>query len=445
MRILLLNPPIYDFTAYDFWLKPYGVLRVAGMLRGRAEMTLFDYLDRQHPFARAQVGLRSDEWGRGEFPSAELPKPLAFAGKIPRRFRRFGLPQSIFHAFLAASPPFDFALVQTGMTYWYPGVQEVIADLRSLAPKTRIVLGGPYASICPEHAASLGADLVVSGPSLQPLWELLGIAPDLSQPPLWESYARLDTAVLKLTDGCPFRCTYCSVPNVYPRFAPRPTELALAELDLLRSLGARNIAFYDDALLYQPDQVLVPFLQSCRHSELQRSEVGTPRSSFIVHRSSFSFHTPNALHARFVSRELAGLMVRAGFKTFYLGFESESQEWQRQTGGKVGGDDLARAVANLVAAGADRRLVTAYIIIGHPRGGGQRVEPSMRFVHSLGIRVMLSEFSPIPGTPDGARCREIADLADPLWHNKTAFTIACLGLAEVNRIKSLCRELNGDL
>ena len=28
-RILLVNPPIYDFAAYDFWLKPYGMLRAA--------------------------------------------------------------------------------------------------------------------------------------------------------------------------------------------------------------------------------------------------------------------------------------------------------------------------------------------------------------------------------------------------------------------------------
>ena len=48
-RILLVNPPIYDFTAYDFWLKPYGLLRVAGHLRHRAELRLFDYLDRLHP------------------------------------------------------------------------------------------------------------------------------------------------------------------------------------------------------------------------------------------------------------------------------------------------------------------------------------------------------------------------------------------------------------
>ena len=32
-KILLVNPPIYDFSAYDFWLKPAGLLRVAGFLR----------------------------------------------------------------------------------------------------------------------------------------------------------------------------------------------------------------------------------------------------------------------------------------------------------------------------------------------------------------------------------------------------------------------------
>ena len=28
-KILLVNPPIYDFTAYDFWLKPYDLLSIA--------------------------------------------------------------------------------------------------------------------------------------------------------------------------------------------------------------------------------------------------------------------------------------------------------------------------------------------------------------------------------------------------------------------------------
>jgi len=61
-RILLVNPPIYDFSAYDFWLKPYGMLRVAGLLRGQAEFSLFDFLDRLD--ARVpKTNYRADPWG----------------------------------------------------------------------------------------------------------------------------------------------------------------------------------------------------------------------------------------------------------------------------------------------------------------------------------------------------------------------------------------------
>jgi hypothetical protein len=55
---------------------------------------------------------------------------------------------------------------------------------------------------------------------------------------------------------------------------------------------------------------------------------------------------------------------------------------------------------------------------------------------------MLSEFSPIPGTPDGEHCRQWVDLDEPLWHNKTVFPVVFLGDAEVQRLKSLSRNLN---
>src|SRR5262249_39722579 len=159
-----------------------------------------------------------------------------------------------------------------------------------------------------------------------------------------------------------------------------PLEGSLAEVEFLHRLGARNVAFYDDALLYRPDQILKPFLRGVMDRSL-----------------TVQFHTPNALNARFISSELADLMVAAGFRSFFLGFESSAYDWQRRTGGKVYSSELARAVDNLVAAGASRDAITAYLIIGHPQGDNQQVEDSMRFAHDFGIRLMLSEFSPIPG------------------------------------------------
>jgi hypothetical protein len=421
-RILLVNPPIFDFSAYDFWLKPYGLLRVGGFLRGQAEFALFDYLDRAHPSTR-QV---SDEWGRGHFPSADARKPAIFA-EVPRRFHRFGWPREFFRSFISNCQPFDVALVQTVMTYWYPGVAEVIDDLRARSPLTKIVLGGVYATLCPEHARNLEADLVVEGSRFDEFERLLGLRLNPDSLPVWDLYPKLEVGILKLAYGCPFRCTYCSVPRVQPVFAGYPLERSLAECDWLCRLGVRNIAFYDDALLYRPAQVLVPFLEEV-----------------IRRRLSVHFHTPNALNARFIDRELATLMVTAGFRNFYIGFESAAYDWQHRTGGKVYSHELVRAVKNLRAAGASPSSITAYLIIGHPNSDHQEVEASMRLANSQGIRVMLSEFSPIPGTPDGESCRQFIDLDEPLCHNKTAFTSSFLGSEKVNALKSLCHELNAD-
>lgn len=426
-RILLVNPPIYDFTAYDFWLKPYGLLSVAGYLRGKADFKLFDYLDRLAPLVVNQKQLRSDRWGRGRFYCEKIPNPACLE-QIPRYFRRFGLPRGMFEDFLTKEQPCDFALIQTMMTYWYPGVREVIEDIRRVWPSTKIILGGNYATLCRSHAEKLRTDFLVMSSNLQPFWEYTGIRPDLKQPALWEIYEKLNTAVLRLTDGCPFNCTYCSVPKVYGQFKTRPLERSLAELKLLCELGVENIAFYDDALLFESEKVFVPLL-----NEVLRRNI------------KVNFHTPNALNARFITKELAELMVQAGFKTFYLGFESICPRWQEQTGSKVFSDELAQAVKYLTAAGAKPTNITAYQIIGHPKTDIQQLEESMRFVNSLGIRGMLADFSPILDTPDGDYCRKWVDMDEPLLHNKTVFPIILLGFDEVNRLKDLQRELNHSL
>jgi hypothetical protein len=426
-RILLVNPPIHDFAAYDFWLRPYGLLSVAGQLRGQADFACFDYLDRHHPFVAGRKESRSDSWGRSRFYSERIERPACLQD-VPRYFRRFGLPRDLFRQWLRENGPLDVVLIQTMMTYWYLGVAEVLEDVRWAWPKARIVLGGNYVTLCPDHAARLEADLLVPSMDLQPLWDYLGLVADPNQPALWEVYDTPGVGVLKLAEGCPFNCTYCSVPKVYGQFRPRSLERSLAELDFLVSRGAENIAFYDDALLFEAGEVLAPFLE-----EIVRRRIG-------VH-----LHTPNALNARFITADLAKLMVRAGFKTFYLGFESRSRQWQHDTGGKVSEEDFDRAVRHLLAAGAEPTSITAYQILGHPNCDIQELEASMRFVHRLGVRGMLADFSPIPGTVDGEACRRWVDMDEPLMHNNTAFPIIRLGFDEVNHLKELQRHLNRSL
>ena len=83
------------------------------------------------------------------------------------------------------------------------------------------------------------------------------------------------------------------------------------------------------------------------------------------------------------------------------------------------------------------------MIAGHPDGAIQKIEDTIRFAQDAGVRVMLSEFSPVPGTPDGERAG--VDMVEPLNHNKTAYTIRALGWDEIARLKTLCREGNARL
>jgi hypothetical protein len=45
-HILLINPWITDFAAYNFWIKPLGLLHIASLLRENGfRVTLIDCID----------------------------------------------------------------------------------------------------------------------------------------------------------------------------------------------------------------------------------------------------------------------------------------------------------------------------------------------------------------------------------------------------------------
>lgn len=416
-RLLIVNPPIYDFTAYDFWLKPYGALTVAGYLQNQCEIEIFDFLEDQSTI---------NEFGIGSFSGIIVDKPQIFSD-IPRHYRRYGKPEKSFAELLKSSDKFDYILIQTVMTYWYPGYKEAIETARKYS-NAKIILGGVYATLCTDHARSLKPDFVHTGTDLSTLFDYLNVSPDMSALPYWQGYEKTSTAVMKLTDGCPFNCSYCSVPQVYNGFQPRSADRARREFDSLSQSGVKNIAFYDDALIYKFDEVLKPFLECV-----------------IAQNTKINFHTPNALNARFITQEIADLMVAAGFKTFFIGYESTNPKWQRATGGKVYHEEFAHAVERLINAGADRHHITAYLILGHPQSNLQHVQQSMQDVNSLGVRSMLADYSPIPGTPDGEKCIKKLNLTDPLAQNKSAVPVWLYGFDEINRLKNICRKLNRNL
>ena len=100
-NILLINPPVYDFAAYDLWARPLGLLYLSAILReAGCHITLVDAMDRGNP---TMPPTRKGAHGCGHYHAMPVKKPRTFS-HIPRIYRRFGIPTDALQAAIAAAP-----------------------------------------------------------------------------------------------------------------------------------------------------------------------------------------------------------------------------------------------------------------------------------------------------------------------------------------------------
>ncbi len=405
-RVLLVNPWIHDFTAYNLWIEPLGLLTIGAALQENGyAVAAIDCLG----LGAMRQPARPD--GTGKFLKEELSTPPAVAG-VPRHYGRYGVPLHEFGARLAGLPAPDLVLVASGMTYWYPGVVEAIALIRQRFGGVPVALGGVYATLCTEHARQVtGADRVIAGPgmvrALEFAAEVTGHELDparYASPRDWPVPAHdlvpRPFAGLLTAWGCPYRCSYCAGHLLQPVLARRDPAAVLAEVEAGMRRGIRDWAFYDDALLLDADRHLVPILEGLVARDLH-----------------LRLHAPNGLHVGAMTPSIAHRLQRAGLDVAWLSLETADDERQQATGGKVPAGAFEQAVSSLRAAGFGAPRVGAYILAGLPGQELDEVEATVRFVHGQGVQAKLTHFSPIPGTPDGERA--LPPGTDPLLHNKT--------------------------
>lgn len=417
--VVLINPPVYDFSAYDLWARPFGLLTIAGhLLRCGVRVKLIDSTDPFHPDLEGLRAPKRRGYGAGKFFSEEIPKPAVFRD-VQRKFHRYGLPPDRFERAMCSAGNADAALVTCAMTYWYPGAFEAIALARKIWPKTPVLLGGVYATLCNDHAGeNSGADAVLPGP-----WEKsqsvfkdvtgISIAP-ASQPlfrPALDLYPRLEYAPIMLSRGCPLRCSSCASGMLFEKYVRRAPSEVFEEIQLAVSRGISDFTFYDDALLWDAGEGIIPLLEKVLEHDLH-----------------VRFHAPNGLHFSKVDRRLAKLMRRAGFVTIRLGVESLSKNRHEQWGGKADfGENLTKVASYFRDAGYNYNEIGAYLLAGFPGQSAEELEDDIKSLISLGIRPYLAEYSPLPGTPMFENARKVSryDVAgEPLAQNNSALPCA---------------------
>jgi len=420
-HILLVNPWIHDFAAYDFWAKPLGLLTLGGILREHgARISYLDCLDRFHPLAAAGPSPPA-RCGRGPYLKSVIAKPPGLAD-IPRNFCRYGVPVDWFRKDLEALDPPDLVLVTSLMTYWYPGVREAIDVVKSVFPDVPVVLGGVYATLCTDHAKNTcGADRVVSGPGeiavLELAAELTGWSPasrfdpqdlDALPWPTLDLEHRLAHVPVLTSRGCPFQCAYCASHRLQPRLMHRSPASVVDEIvHWHQHHGVRNFAFYDDALLVDAEHHIIPLLEG-----------------LVAAGIDVRFHTPNALHIREITRPLARLMYRAGFHTIRLGLETTAFEGRQTMDRKVTEEEFVQTVEHLKAAGFSAGQIGAYLLAGLPGQNFTGVEDSIVVVKKAGVTPVIAHYTPIPHTAmwHEAVAASRYDLeSDPIFTNNAIF------------------------
>ncbi|MFC1538016.1 B12-binding domain-containing radical SAM protein [Candidatus Latescibacterota bacterium] len=447
MNILLVNPWITDFAAYDFWVKPLGLLYAGAFLKERGHsVRIVDCLDR---FGNATETMKKDgdnKYNTGKF-HREIIKIPSCLSHIPRHFCRYGISIESFRTLLLNGVRPDTILVSGVMTYWYPGIIEVVSQLRDLFPGVPIVLGGIYATLCEDHARNhSGADVVVTGSSPSEIIYAVenaggseggGPVPgdhfsDWPEP-LWDVYGTLKTAMVLTTRGCPLNCTVCSSKILFDGFERRDPVKAAHEIIALSKRGVEDIAFCDDALLI-----------GTKHHALVLFE------TLIAEHSSVRLHTPNGLHVREITPNIARLMKLAGVETIRLSLETASERRADDFSNKVTRNEFASAVDALYTAGYEPDDIGTYILVGLPGQTYEEVIDTIRFVADNGVIIRPALFSPVPGTVEFERAVHAGMIRyddDPVLHNNTIRTVDWFegGNKGYKAFKKIVNEVNASV
>jgi radical SAM superfamily enzyme YgiQ (UPF0313 family) len=440
-HILLINPWIADFAAYNLWIKPLGLLSIASLLRGNGfRITLIDCLDFPTKIKR---------YGDGKFFKTKIEKPLPLK-PIPRNYGQYGIPEEILLKRLSFLEEPDLIGVTSGMTYWYPGVLNLIEITRKFFKKAPIILGGIYATLCYEHAKKhSGVDIVFNGrgelEAIKLIAELTNfnlrtpnsLPADASAQagqlrtniyPAFDLYPNLNFVCITTSRGCPCQCTYCASPFLSKGFSRRDPFKVAEEIEYWTiQYHINNIAFYDDALLVNPSNHFIPMMK-----EVIRKGIHC------------NFHTPNAIHIKEINEEVAGVLFRSGFKTIRLGLETANEATQLETGGKVDNQEFRQAIKHLERVGYSSEEMGVYILVGLPGQRVGEVEESIAFVKEAGAKPMMVEYSPIPHTPLFEKAKKMSQFdieKEPLYHNNTIIPCQWDGftLADYKRLKEKLR------
>lgn len=197
----------------------------------------------------------------------------------------------------------DEILITSLFTYWSKYVKDCVDHYRSLYPNIKIIVGGIYASLMPNHCKKYtGCDKVYKGvhkgaEKYVPAYDLL--ENKNPQP--------IDYQIIHASRGCIRKCRFCGTHQIEPHFIPKKT--------IKDEIKFKKIVFYDNNFLANPfiENILNELIEMRKKNKIKWCESQSGFDGRILIKKPF----------------LANLLKKAGFHYPRIAWDWNYKEYSK--------------------------------------------------------------------------------------------------------------------
>ena len=411
MKVFLLQPPIQDFYETKIRLQPLGLAYLKAAIRRFLPETEVRIRDFHHGWKKRSV---------------PLPQTLSYLHDYylwPDKS-----PFALFHQYYHFGAGFDRIAEESeiekpdlaGISVMFsPYYHEALQTAHAIKSRLKIpiVAGGAHVSASPESVLNDPAiDYVIRGEGERPIVDLiktlmnggdlcsvtnLGFKkegqlvwnrmernydpdklpwPDLSDlPPGSYRYRDQPLSCVLTSRGCPFRCAFCSVHQVFGReYRRRDNEDILGEIKFRYDQGYRVFDFEDDNLGYD-----------LRHFKILCREL-----TGLFPDRDVTFLTMNGICYQNLDEESLTLMKKAGFSGLNISLVSADEQVVREAGRPHAIGKYRSVVDSAFRQGY---AITAYQILGLPNESLESMVNTLLINSRLPVLIGVSPFYLSPG------------------------------------------------
>ncbi|MFH1352142.1 MAG: radical SAM protein [bacterium] len=232
----------------------------------------------------------------------------------------------------------------------------------------------------------------------QPSWDIL--KPE-EYPPSQHGafFSQFPIAPIITTRGCPYNCTFCSVPELCgKKLRHHSAEYVCDEIKYLyQKRGIREFHIIDDG-----------FTTDINYAKHVCSEIASLNLNL-------SFATPNGIRMEAVDDELLLLMKKCGFYSLSVAPESGSEQTLARIRKGFDKEKINEICAKIKKFGFD---LAGFFVIGFPWETEKEIEKTISFSTSLGLmRANFFCFLPLPGSQLYRELLATGEIEDIDWRN----------------------------